>query len=72
MFCIPVLIFCPNSPIAYSPISYAANPSLGAWAFSQKMAYKKDKLSDEKCEKLLELGFKFAPKKQSPEKEEEV
>ena len=41
------------------PISYDANPSLGAWAFSQRMAYKKGKLSDDRIEKLTELGFSF-------------
>ena len=41
------------------PISYDANPALGAWAFSQRMAYKKGKLSEDRIEKLLEIGFKF-------------
>ena len=41
------------------PISYEANPSLGAWAFSQKMANKKKKLTDDRFERLSELGFKF-------------
>ncbi|KAL9178962.1 hypothetical protein ACHAXT_011935 [Thalassiosira profunda] len=41
------------------PISYSANPSLGAWAFSQKMAFKKDKLSQDRIDKLSELGFSF-------------
>ena len=42
------------------PISY---PSLGAWVFSQKMAYKKGKLSEEKVEKLIDVGFNFGGKK---------
>lgn len=41
------------------PISYDANPALGAWAFSQRMAFKKDKLSEDRIEKLNEIGFKF-------------
>lgn len=45
------------------PIAYKANPSLGAWAFSQRMAYKRSKLSEERIEKLNELGFEF---KQNP------
>ena len=52
------------------PISYDANPSLGAWAFSQRMAYKKGKLSDDRIEKLTELGFSFGPQKAG--KSEEV
>jgi len=42
------------------PISY---PSLGAWVFSQKMAHKKGKLSEEKVEKLMDIGFNFGGKK---------
>lgn len=45
------------------PISYDANPSLGAWAFSQRMAFKKNKLSQDRIDKLAELGFSFGPKK---------
>ena len=45
------------------PISYEANPSLGAWAFSQRMAYKKDKLSQDRVDKLNELAFSFGPQK---------
>ena len=45
------------------PISYEANPSLGAWAFSQRMAHKKDKLSQDRIEKLNEVGFSFGPQK---------
>ena len=45
------------------PVSYKANPSLGAWAFSQRMAYKKDRLSEERIVKLNELGFSFGPHK---------
>ena len=41
------------------PINYDANPSLGAWAFSQRMAHKKDKLSQDRIDKLNELGFSF-------------
>ncbi len=40
-------------------INYEANPSLGAWAFSQKLAQKKKKLSGERFEKLMEVGFQF-------------
>jgi len=47
------------------PISYDANPSLGAWAFSQKMAHKKDRLSRERYDKLEELGFPFGPRKKT-------
>lgn len=47
------------------PISYEANPSLGAWAFSQRMAFKKNRLSEERIEKLTELGFSFGPQKKS-------
>lgn len=43
------------------PISYEPNPSLGAWAFSQKMAYKKGKLTQDRFDKLNELGFPFGP-----------
>jgi len=43
------------------PINYDANPALGAWAFSQKMAFKKDKLSQDRIDKLNELGFSFGP-----------
>jgi len=49
------------------PISYEANPALGAWAFSQKMAHKKGKLSEDRLEKLNELGFPFGPQKKIPE-----
>ena len=49
------------------PISYAANPSLGAWAFSQKMAYRKDKLSEDRVNKLIELGFSFGTAVKSAE-----
>lgn len=45
------------------PISYEANPSLGAWAFTQKMAFKKGILSEDRIEKLNELGFSFGKKK---------
>ena len=45
------------------PIAYKANPSLGAWAFSQRMANKRGKLSEERIEKLNDLGFEF---KQNP------
>jgi len=44
------------------PISY---PSLGAWVFSQKMAYKKGKLSEEKVEKLTHIGFNFGGKEKA-------
>lgn len=47
------------------PISYEANPPLGAWAFSQRMAFKKDKLSQDRIDKLIELGFSFGPQKKS-------
>jgi hypothetical protein len=43
------------------PITYVANPSLGAWAFSQRMAYKRNKLSEDRVEKLNKLGFSFGP-----------
>ncbi|KAL7536840.1 LOW QUALITY PROTEIN: hypothetical protein ACHAXR_007432 [Thalassiosira sp. AJA248-18] len=49
------------------PISYDANPSLGAWAFSQRMAYKKNKLSEDRIAKLNELGFSFGPQKKVAE-----
>ena len=45
------------------PISYEGNPSLGAWAFSQKMAFKKDKLSQERYDKLNALEFPSVPQK---------
>lgn len=45
------------------PVNYTANPSLGAWAFAQRMAYKKDKLSEERVEKLTEIGFALGEKK---------
>jgi len=45
------------------PITYDVNPSLGAWAFSQQMAYKRNKLPEDRVEKLNELGFSFGPKK---------
>ena len=44
------------------PITYDANPSLGAWVFSQQMAYKRNKLPEDRVEKLNELGFSFGPK----------
>jgi len=52
------------------PISYEANPALGAWAFSQRMAYKKDKLSENRIKKLNELGFSFGPQKKVQIQEE--
>ena len=51
------------------PISYDANPSLGAWAFSQRMAYKKGKLSPDRIEKLSELEFAFGPGKSEEQTE---
>jgi len=45
------------------PVNYAANPSLGAWAFAQKMAHKKDKLSEERVQKLTDIGFALGEKK---------
>ena len=45
------------------PINYEANASLGAWVFSQRMAYKKGKLSEGRIEKLNKLGFLFASQK---------
>ncbi|KAL7498301.1 hypothetical protein ACHAWT_008679 [Skeletonema menzelii] len=45
------------------PVNYAENPSLGAWAFAQRMAYKKDKLSEERVQKLTEIGFALGGKK---------
>jgi hypothetical protein len=45
------------------PVNYSANPSLGAWAFAQRMAYKKDKLSEERVQKLTEIGFALGAKK---------
>lgn len=47
------------------PIAYKANPSLGAWAFSQRMAYKRGKLLEERIEKLNKLGFDFKEKPSS-------
>ena len=44
------------------PVNYTVNPSLGAWAFAQRMAYKKDKLSEERVEKLTEIGFALEKK----------
>jgi hypothetical protein len=41
------------------PLKYDADPSLAAWCFAQKMAKKKDKLSEERVSKLEQLGFKF-------------
>eukprot|EP00804_Cyclotella_cryptica_P020157 CCRYP_014932-RB/>CCRYP_014932-RB protein AED:0.07 eAED:0.07 QI:215/0.81/0.75/1/0.63/0.58/12/3112/737 len=41
------------------PLKYAADPSLGAWCFAQRMAFKKNKLSEDRRSKLLGLGFKF-------------
>ena len=41
------------------PLSYESNPALGAWAFSQRMAYKKKKLSNARFERLRDLDFKF-------------
>lgn len=49
------------------PISYEANPSLGAWAFSQRMAYKKNKLSQNRFDKLNELEFPLEPQKKLAE-----
>merc|ERR1712194_493057 len=48
------------------PITYVANPSLGAWAFSQRMAYKRNKLSEDRVEKLNKLGFSFGPQEDVP------
>ena len=39
------------------PVNYTANPSLGAWAFAQRMAHKKEKLSEERVTKLTEIGL---------------
>ncbi len=39
------------------PVNYAANPSLGGWAFAQRMAHKKSKLSEERVQKLTEIGL---------------
>lgn len=44
------------------PVNYTANPSLGAWAFAQRMAYEKNKLPDERAAKLIEIGFAFGNK----------
>jgi hypothetical protein len=41
------------------PFKYEANPSLGAWCFAQRMAHKKNKLTKERYDRLMELGFKF-------------
>ena len=41
------------------PLKYEEDPSLGSWCFAQKIAKKKQKLSDERVEKLEMLGFKF-------------
>jgi hypothetical protein len=41
------------------PLKYEEDPSLGAWCFAQRMAKKKGKLSDDRNEKLENLGFKF-------------
>jgi len=45
------------------PVNYTANPSLGAWAFAQRMAHKKGKLSDGRVAKLTEIGFALGEKK---------
>ena len=44
------------------PVNYAANPSLGAWVFAQKIAHKKGKLSGDHAQKLLEIGFDLGGK----------
>lgn len=54
------------------PITYEANLSLGAWAFSQQMAYKRNKLSKDRTKKLNELGFLFGPREDSEAEETEV
>ena len=41
------------------PLKYAEDPSLGSWCFAQKLARKKNKLSNDKVEKLETIGFKF-------------
>jgi len=45
------------------PIRYAGNPSLGQWCIGMRSAYKNTKLSQERIQRLEEIGFQWKIRK---------
>ena len=47
------------------PKEYAANPQLGSWVDNQRTCYKNGELSDDRIERLEDLGFSWDPNQDS-------